>query len=253
MNLTYTGIELRRVGRDYISMFFVAVLPAFMYIVFGAAMAWSDAPVGNGNAAMYTMISMAAFGAVTATVGVGGMAAVERMQGWGRQLGLTPMSDAQYVAVKAGVAFVIALIPITLIYVLGYFTGSQGSGTAWLISALVVVLGAAVFSLYGLLAGLLFRSEAAVGAASGSLVIFAFLGNIFFPLSGTMLTVAQFTPLYGLVALARYPLTEGMMISTTGPPVEGNGLWIPVLNLVVWTIIFAVTAFLLVRRGRSRQ
>src|SRR5699024_1961204 len=170
MNLTYTGIELRRVGRDYISMFFVAVLPAFMYIVFGAAMSWSDAPVGNGNAAMYTMISMAAFGAVTATVGVGGMAAVERMQGWGRQLGLTPMSDAQYVAVKAGVAFVIALIPITLIYVLGYFTGSQGSGTAWLISALVVVLGAAVFSLYGLLAGLLFRSEAAVGAASGSLV-----------------------------------------------------------------------------------
>src|SRR5699024_8920382 len=82
---------------------------------------------------------------------------------------------------------------------------------------------------------------------------FAFLGNIFFPLSGAMLTVAQFTPLYGLVALARYPLTEGMMISTTGPPVEGNGLWIPVLNLVVWTIIFAVTAFLLVRRGRSRQ
>ena len=82
MNLTYTGIELRRVGRDYISMFFVAILPAFMYIVFGAAMAWSDAPIGNGNAAMYTMISMAAFGAVTATVGVGGMAAVERMQGW---------------------------------------------------------------------------------------------------------------------------------------------------------------------------
>ena len=57
MNLTYTGIELQRVGRDFISMFFIAVLPAFMYIVFGAAMAWSDAPVGNGNAAMYTMIS----------------------------------------------------------------------------------------------------------------------------------------------------------------------------------------------------
>ena len=163
------------------------------------------------------------------------------------------MSDAQYVAVKAAVAFVIAIIPITLIYVLGYFTGSEGSGTAWFLSALVVVLGAAVFSLYGLLFGLVFRSEAAVGAASGSLVIFAFLGNIFFPLSGAMLTVAQFTPLYGFVALARYPLTEGMMISTTGPPVESNGLWIPLLNLVAWAMIFAVLAFLMVRRGRSRQ
>lgn len=253
MNLTYTGIELRRVTRDYVSMFFVAVLPAFMYLVFGAAMEWSDAPIGNGNAAMYTMISMAAFGAVTATVGVGGMAAVERMQGWGRQLGLTPMSDAEYVAIKATVAFVVAVIPITLIYVLGYVTGSAGSGTAWFLSALVVLVGAAVFSLYGLLAGLLFRSEAAVGAASGSLVIFAFLGNIFFPLSGTMLTIAQFTPLYGFVALARYPLTEGMMVSTSGPPVPGGGLWIPLVNLVAWAIVFAVTAFLLVRRGRSRQ
>lgn len=253
MNLTYTGIELRRVTRDYVSMFFVAVLPAFMYLVFGAAMEWSDAPIGNGNAAMYTMISMAAFGAVTATVGVGGMAAVERMQGWGRQLGLTPMSDAEYVAIKATVAFVVAVIPITLIYVLGYATGSVGSGAAWFLSALVVLVGAAVFSLYGLLAGLLFRSEAAVGAASGSLVIFAFLGNIFFPLSGTMLTIAQFTPLYGFVALARYPLTEGMMVSTSGPPVPGGGLWIPLVNLVAWAIVFAVTAFLLVRRGRSRQ
>lgn len=253
MNLTYTGIELRRVTRDYVAMFFVAVLPAFMYLVFGAAMEWSDAPIGNGNAAMYTMISMAAFGAVTATVGVGGMAAVERMQGWGRQLGLTPMSDAEYVAIKATVAFVVAVIPITLIYVLGYATGSVGSGAAWFLSALVVLVGAAVFSLYGLLAGLLFRSEAAVGAASGSLVIFAFLGNIFFPLSGTMLTIAQFTPLYGFVALARYPLTEGMMVSTSGPPVPGGGLWIPLVNLVAWAIVFAVTAFLLVRRGRSRQ
>ena len=253
MNLTYTGIELQRVGRDYISMFFIAVLPAFMYIVFGAAMAWSDAPIGNGNAAMYTMISMAAFGAVTATVGVGGMAAVERMQGWGRQLGLTPMSDAQYVVTKAAVAFVIAIIPITLIYVLGYFTGATGSPAAWWLSALAVVVGAAIFSLYGLLFGLLFRSEAAVGAASGSLVIFAFLGNIFFPLSGAMLTVAQFTPLYGFVALARYPLTEGMMISTTGPPTQANDLWIPLINLVAWAIIFGVLTLLMVRRGRSRQ
>ncbi|HIZ34301.1 MAG TPA: ABC transporter permease [Candidatus Ruania gallistercoris] len=253
MNLTYTGIELRRVARDYVSMFFVAVLPAFMYLVFGASMAWADQPIGNGNSAMYTMISMAAYGAVTATVGVGGMAAVERMQGWGRQLGLTPMSDAQYVLIKASVAFLIAIIPITLIYVLGYFTGSKGSGIAWLGSALIVVLGAAVFSLYGLLAGLLFRTEAAVGAASGSLVIFAFLGNIFFPLSGTMLTIAQFTPLYGLVALARYPLTEGLLISTTGPATETQELWIPLLNLVAWAVIFAVLAFLMVRRGRSRQ
>src|SRR5699024_10686953 len=160
-----------------------------------------------GNVGMYVMVSMAAYGAVTATTGVGGQAAVERMQGWGRQLGLTPMSDGQYVLIKAAVAFGISIIPITLIYLIGYFTGADGSGLAWLIAALIGLAGAAVFSLSGVLAGLLFRAEAAGGAASGSLVILAFVGNIFVPLSGAMLTFAEFPPLYGFVALARYPTT----------------------------------------------
>ena len=46
-------------------------------------------------------------------------------------------------------------------------------------------------------------------------MILAFLGNIFFPLSGVMLTIAKFTPLYGYVALARYPLTEGHLRTAT--------------------------------------
>jgi len=253
MNLTYTGLELRRVTRDFVTMFFVGVLPAFFYVIFGASMTYADQPVGHGNVAMYVMVSMAAYGAVTATTGVGGQAAVERMQGWGRQLGLTPMSDGHYVLIKTAVAFLISIIPITLIYLIGYFTGADGSGLAWLISALIVLAGAAIFSLYGLLAGLLFRTEAAVGAASGSLVILAFLGNIFFPLSGAMLTFAKFTPLYGFVALARYPLTEGALISTTGPSQSADPLWVPILNMVVWGLIFGVAALLLVRRGRSRQ
>ncbi|GAA4418679.1 hypothetical protein GCM10023169_08530 [Georgenia halophila] len=253
MNLTYTGLELRRVARDLVSMFFIAVLPAFFYVIFGASMSYGSEPVGNGNAALYVMIAMAAYGAVTATTGVGGMAAVERMQGWGRQLGLTPMSDGQYVVIKGVVALVISAVPITLIYILGFFTGAEGSGAAWFLSAVVVVAGAAVFSLYGLLAGLLFRTEAAVGAASGSLVVLAFLGNIFFPLSGTMLTIATFTPLYGYVALARYPLTGGEVVSTTGEAAAVQPLWMPAVNLVVWGIVFALLCTWLVRRGRGRQ
>lgn len=252
MNLTYIGIELRRVARDFVTMFFVAVLPAFMYIIFGVSMPYTGEHIGHGNVAMYVMISMAVFGAVTATTGIGGAAAVERMQGWGRQLGLTPMSDGQYVLVKTSVAFLIAVIPIALIYILGGFTGASGDAMAWIVSGLIVIAGAAVFSLYGLIAGLLFRTEAAIGAASGSLVILAFLGNIFFPLSGGMLAFARFTPLYGLVSLARYPLTEGELISNTGTG-GTDSVWLAVANLVVWTIIFVIAALLLVRRGRSRQ
>jgi ABC-2 type transport system permease protein len=253
MNAIYTGLELRRVFRDYVSMFFIAVLPAFFYLIFGAAQEFSNERAGNGNVGMYVMISMAAYGAVTATSGIGGMAAVERMQGWGRQLGLTPLRDSSYVQMKAVVAVAVSAIPIVSIYLLGVLTDAEGSVTAWLLSAMIVLVGAVVFALYGLVFGLAFRSEAAVGAASGSLVVLGFMGNIFFSLSGTLLTLAKFTPLYGYVSLARYPLTEGYIVNTNNGAVTHEELWVPLLNVSVWAVIFAVLAVWLVRRGRARQ
>ena len=253
MNITYTRLELTRTVRDIVSMFFIAVLPAFFYLIFGAAQDFGDERFGNGNVTMYIMISMAAYGAVTATTGIGGMAAVERMQGWGRQLGLTPMGDGQYIAIKALVSVVIAAVPVSIIFVLGGLTGADGDWQAWLLSGLVVVVGATLFALWGLAFGLAFRSEAAVSAASGSIVILAFLGNLFFPLSGTLLDIARFTPLYGYAGLARYPVTEGAIANQTGGPTEHDDLWALALNVGVWTLLMAVIAVWLVRRSRGRQ
>lgn len=253
MNTTFLKIELLRILRDPVTMFFTALLPVFFYIIFGASQDYSDLTAGNGNVAMYIMISMAGYGAVTATAGIGGMAAVERMQGWGRQLGLTPLGDGGFVAIKSAVALMICCIPIGLVYIAGLVTGAKGDSLqVWLLSLLILVVGAIMFALYGLIFGLAFRSEAAVSAASGSLVILAFLGNIFFPLSGALLTFAKFTPLYGYIALARYPLTEGFSVGVDGVVTE-EALWIPVVNVVVWTLIFAALATWLVRRGRGRQ
>ncbi|GGF55284.1 hypothetical protein GCM10011519_31480 [Marmoricola endophyticus] len=253
MNTTYFATELRRKLRDVVSMFFVALLPAFFFLIFGASQDFGDESIGNGNVTLYVMISMAAYGAVTATVGVGGGAAVERLQGWGRQLGLTPMTDAGFVLVKASVAVVVAAVPITLVYVLGALTGARGNAVAWVLSAVVVLLGAALFALWGLCFGLAFRSESAIGAASGTIVVLGFLGNIFFPLSGTLLAIAKFTPLYGYVSLARYPLTEKHLASADGAPAIQEALWVPALNVVVWTALLAGLAVLLVRKGRRRQ
>ena len=111
MNTVYVGLELRRIFRDYVSVFFVGVLPAFFFLIFGPR-SYSTSGPATATSGCYIMISMAAYGAVTATTGIGGMAAVERMQGWGRQLGLTPMRDGSYVADKACVALVVATIPV---------------------------------------------------------------------------------------------------------------------------------------------
>ena len=248
MNATFTLLEMRRITRDWAGMFFTAVLPAFFYLIFGSTVDAKGADIGNGNVAMYVMISMAAYGAVTATTSIGGNAAVERVQGWGRQLGLTPLADSSYIAMKALIAITVAAVPIQLTFVLGAVTGARGSALAWALSAALVLVGSSVFALYGLLIGTAFRSEAAVGAAAGTLVIFAFLGNLFIPLSGALLSFAKLTPLYGYAALAPYPLTEGFL-----PDGSRDPLWLPVTNVAVWAVVFGVLATVLVRRGRERQ
>ena len=54
-------------------------------------------------------------------------------------------------------------------------------------------------------------------------------------MSGFMLDLGRFTPLYGYVALARFPLTDGYL------PVGGRDpLWLPVANVLAWTVIFAL-------------
>ena len=258
MNATFIRTELKRVLRDPLNLFFTVGLPAMMYLIFGAANGDSEADLPGGNVAMFIMVSMAAYGAVTATTSVGGSAAVERMQGWGRQLGLTPMSDLGFVASKTAVAVVVTLVPILLIFALGVATGARGEARAWILSGLVVVAGAVLFALYGLAVGLSFRSESAVGIAGGGLVLLGFLGNLFFPLSGILLDIARFTPLYGYAQLARYPITDGYLpqvgtgTGTPGTPVH-EPLWIPLTNVLVWAVVFAVLCLLAVRRSRGRQ
>jgi ABC-2 type transport system permease protein len=240
----FAGLDLRRRLRSRVEMFFVVGLPAFMYVVFGLG---SEDPVGSGNVAMYVMVSMAAYGAVSATTSVAGSAVLERTLGWGRQLALTPMGAGSFVAVKAVIAMTIAAVPVTLIFGIGAATGARGTTSDWLLAGLLVWVGSALFAIYGVAVCSVFRSENGAGIASGLVVVMAFLGNVFTPMSGLMLDIGRFTPLYGYAALARYPLTEGWTASGSHDP-----LWLPVANVLGWTVIFAAMAVWGVRRGQER-
>lgn len=253
MNTTYYRLELRRLLRDRVSLFFIVGLPGFLYFMFGAQPDYGDEPVRDGNVAMWVMIAMAAYGAVTATTGVGGSAAIERMQGWTRQLGLTPQRDYEFVLVKSATAITVAALPILVVFGLGALTGAHAPWHVWVISAIALVIGATTFALYGLSFGLAFRSEAAVSAAGGSLVVLSFLGNIFVPLTGWQLTAAKFSPLYGYVSLARRALTGGANVNPATNELIPEPLWHSVVNLTAWTSVFALLAVHFVSRGRKRQ
>lgn len=241
----YARLDLRRQLRDRIGMFFIVALPTFMFLVFGLG---TDDSVGSANVAMYVMVSMAAYGAVTATSSVAGSAATEQVMGWGRQLGLTPLRPLAFVAAKAAVAMAVAAVPVALIFAIGAATGARGDWTDWTLAALAVWLGSALFAIYGLAVCLVFRGPNAAGIASGMVVVMAFLGNVFTPMSGFMLDLGRLTPLYGYAALARYPLTEGQLPMGAGH----DPLWLPVANVLAWTVIFSLLAMWGVRRSRAR-
>lgn len=251
--LAYTGYDLRRHVRMVSNMFFIVALPAALFLMFGGLASWSGAEIGHGNLAAYLMISMSLYGAVTATTSIAGSAAVEQAQGWGRQLGLTALRHGQYVCSKVLVALAIAVLPVVVVYVVGYFVGARFD-TVWLWFATggIVVAGSALFALYGLTIGQLFRSESAVGTASGLLVVFSFLGNLFVPLSVVLLDIGRWTPLYGLVGLARWPQTEGVLASAGAGIAGQDELWALLLNVGAWTLVFATTAVLAARRGTRR-
>lgn len=251
MNATYVRIELFRQSRDIMNLMFAILMPVAMYILFGNMFGGGGESAGNGNVKFYIMVSMAAYGAAIATTAIAGTAATESLLGWGRQIALTPMKPSGFVASKITVAMIVSAASAAAVFLVGAATGAQSDTVGiWALSYAITVAGSGVFALYGMAAGLAFKSETAIGIASSGMVFFAFFGNVFLPLSGVLLQIAKFTPMYGYVGLARYPLTEGVAASGADAT---DSIWLLLANLVAWALIFAGLALWAVRRSRTRK
>ncbi|KSU65875.1 MULTISPECIES: ABC transporter permease [Micrococcaceae] len=251
MMATYIQVEFARHFRDGYNLVFALLLPAAMYILFGNIPSYTESDLGAGNVKFYLMISMAAYGAAVSTVSIAGTVATETMQGWGRQIAITKMPPAVFVGSKMIVAATVAGVSAAIVFALGALTGATvNESWIWGVSYLIILIGAMVFACYGIGVGMAFKSESALGLATGLMVFFAFFGNVFMPLEGTMLDIARFTPMFGYVALARYPLLKDIPEGTEMAP---DPMWMMTTNLVLWAMIFAVFAVLATRRAKARQ
>jgi ABC-2 type transport system permease protein len=249
----YTLIDLRRIFTDGAGLFFTAGLPVLFYLLFGAMQSYGDAPFGEGNVSAYVMVGMAVYGGITAACATVGSTAVEQATGWGRQLALTPLSSLAMLSSKTVVILVRAAFPVAAVNLAGLFTEADMPAGTWVACALITVLVALPFGFYGMIFGMLFRSESAVSIASTSVVILAFLGNSFSPLPEFLMGLARFSPMYGATSLARYPLSDGQQaVSDVGVMVT-DPLWYAVLNVIVWVAIFAGICALLGRRQKGRR
>ena len=246
---TMMRIEAMRQLRNPYTLAFTLGMPVAMYLLFGAGMDYGTMSAGHGNVKYYVMVSMAAYGTAVAMSSLTSLAATEAKQGWGRQLAMTPLGTAGYAMTKLLTSVSFAALAVLLVFAAGLATGAEASDPwRWWASAGIILSLGLVYGLFGLGVGLFFNSDTAAALASISMTFFAFFGNVFMPLDGVMLEIARFTPLYGYVALARWPLTDGVL--TTG---QSDPLWAVVLNLAVWLAVFVVLVVAGVRRSRARR
>ena len=243
----YTRIDALTTLRRPDMLFFTLVMPLGMYLFWGAMQDFSAYDAGRGNVAATIMINMSVFSVAIAATCTAAGAAVEQVGGWGRQMALTAGGLRVYITTKLLTALIVSVFPVTVIFIAGFFTGAQMDLT---------LLAAVPFACYGLAVGLWFPAQAAVGIAGASISIYAFLGNLFMPLSGGLFAFAHVTPMYGTGNLAVRAL-QGDVIATATSAGENaiihEALWVPVVNIGVWTLIFVVACLTAQRRTTVRR
>ncbi len=238
------AIELRRLLRNRRTVIFTLVVPVLFFLLFGLNSAYATNRVGDGNESAFIMISMALYGAVLATASGGAMVSVERLQGWSRQLRITPLQPVAYITIKMATSLALGLFAVVAVFVVGALTHKpvMPLGT-WLASGMALWLGSLLFAAFGLFIGYLLPSENVMQIIGFSLMLFSFGGGLFIPLSQfshPLRVLATFTPLYGLNQLVHYPL------------VQGGFHWTWVANLVVWLVLFVAGAAWRFRKDTAR-
>ena len=150
---------------------------------------------------------------------------------------LTPLSTAGYVLTKIAGAMTMSILPVGVAGLLGLLTGARGTAAAWACGLVGAWASSAIFSALGLAIGLALRAEVVIHVPGLVITALAFLGNLFIPLSGTMLTIGRFTPMYGAATIARWGLTGGSSFSA-----DHDSLGWAAVNAACWLVGFALWA-----------
>jgi ABC-2 type transport system permease protein len=136
-----------------------------------------------------------------------------------------------YIAIKMLTSLVLGLSSVVVVFAIGRITGKPSMpGYLWIVAALCVWIGSLVFAAFGLFMGYLLPTENVMQFLGIGVMLLAFGGGLFIPLSQyphLLRTLAEFTSLYGLNQLVHAPLLGGSI----------HVAW--VANAVAWLVIFA--------------
>ena len=238
-NRTLLRIELMRILRNKRTMFFTVALPVIFFFVFRA----NSFQSGSGNTSAWLMISLALYGAFVANASTSAGVAVERAQGWSRQLRLTPLRGSAYILTKVLVSSAVSVVPLVVVYALGLAFGSRAPAADLVLAFVVSWIGSMLMAVFGLAVGFLLPSENTMQVMGMAMTVLAFGGGVFIPqpvFGHSFDLFARWTPMYGVTAMAHAGLTGW------------SGAWMWALNIVGWAAVLATGAVWLFRRDTGR-
>jgi ABC-2 type transport system permease protein len=242
LNLTFLSIEIRRLLRNRRTVLVTLIVPVVLFLLLKSNKRVAAAGDIELTAAT-TMIGIAVYGAMLAATSGGAMVSIERALGWSRQLRLTPLRPAAYIAIKLLTAMLLGLTSVVVVFVVGAVDGVQMAPGTWVLTGALAWAGSFVFAAFGLFMGYLLPSENVMQVIGPVLGILSLFGGLFVPLSllpSVMQDLAPYMPTYGVASIARFPLVGGAFD------------WIWLVSVVVWTAVFAVAAMTLFRRDTRR-
>jgi len=198
----YLRFELLRTFRNRRILIFSLGFPLVLYLVIAGPNRDERHFGGSGlSAPLYYMVSLAAWGTMSAMLGSGARIAAERQVGWNRQLRITPLSPRTYFRAKVVTAYVLAGASVALLYIVGASFGVSMSAGTWLRMTGLVLVGLLPFAAFGILLGHLLTADSIGPAVGGITAVLALVSGVWFPIgqNSTLHDIAQFLPSYWLV------------------------------------------------------
>ncbi|MFF4715505.1 ABC transporter permease [Streptomyces eurythermus] len=202
-------LELVRALRNRKFLFFTVIYPSALFLLIaGNADSHTEVDGTGLTLPTYMMVSMASFGALTATLmGNSERIAKERESGWVRQLRLTPLPGRGYVLAKTAGAAVVSLPSIVIVFaVAAVVKDVRLDAWQWLALSGAVWAGSLVFAALGVALGYLATGDAVRPITMIIYFALSMLGGLWMPTTTFpqwLQDIARWLPTHAYAALGR--------------------------------------------------
>jgi len=242
-SVAYIRYELLRTFRNRRFFIFSFGFPLVLYFLIAGPNRHNHSLASSGiSAPLYYMVGLAAFGGMNAMLATGARIAAERQVGWNRQLRTTPLTTRTYFRAKVLTAYLVSIASLLLLALAGTTLGVRLPAHDWGHMGWLMLVGLVPFAVMGIAIGHLVAAESIGPVIGGSTALFAFLGGVWFPITGggALHDIGQALPSYWLVQAAHVAL-GGAGWSSRG--------W---LVMAAWTVGLLAVAVRAYRRDTTR-